>query len=658
MYFQIKEIILWSRDRAKTPRRLPFLEGSVNVISGASRTGKSAVIPIIDYCLASRSCSIPVNTIRKACEWFGIVVATSEGEKLFARREPGSQRSTDDMYILEDRKIDLVPRAITEKNINADDVRRMLDELAGLTKLDFNAGSQNPGFGGRPSFRDLAAFNFQPQNIIANPDVLFFKTNTFDHREKLKRVFPYVLDAVTPLMMAKQYEHERVLSDVRKKEKELRNVEDVSARWNAELRAKVSEAQELGLMPPSVDDANLSRDDMLTLLQEIVQRTDITISVSTSTISEALKELTSLEKEEIRISHELTSLRRRLSEMNRAKDSSTAYSEALKVQRERLQISDWLVHHHTNDVGCPLCGSEMKRVSENLGSLQLALREIEDTALSAVDVPAAFDRELQRVKSEVDSTAEKLRAVQVRKSALSQRSEEASKRQYQAKRAERFVGNLENALLLQQRLGDDSGLRAEVEDLRMQEQRLFRELRAYNIEDRKQRAVRKVNAYAQSSLPKLDAERPDDPISLEIKDLTIKVSGPDRDDYLSEIGSGSNWLSYHLAVVIGLQKFFLGLSHSPVPGFIVIDQPSQVYFPKKAAVRENEEVEEVSLKDEDVEAVRKVFSLLGTVVAATDGQLQVIVLDHAPDSVWGDIENVHEVEEWRGGLKLVPEDWL
>ena len=34
---------------------------------GASKTGKSAVIPIIDYCLASGKCSIPVGTIRRAC---------------------------------------------------------------------------------------------------------------------------------------------------------------------------------------------------------------------------------------------------------------------------------------------------------------------------------------------------------------------------------------------------------------------------------------------------------------------------------------------------------------------------------------------------------------------------------------------------------------
>ena len=76
MFLQIREIVLWPRVPQFKPRRVTFELGRVNVISGASRTGKSAVIPIIDYCLGSGTCSIPVNTIRNYCEWFGIVVAT------------------------------------------------------------------------------------------------------------------------------------------------------------------------------------------------------------------------------------------------------------------------------------------------------------------------------------------------------------------------------------------------------------------------------------------------------------------------------------------------------------------------------------------------------------------------------------------------------
>ncbi len=48
MTFQIANIILYSHDGRI--RELPFRIGELNVITGASKTGKSALIDIVDYC--------------------------------------------------------------------------------------------------------------------------------------------------------------------------------------------------------------------------------------------------------------------------------------------------------------------------------------------------------------------------------------------------------------------------------------------------------------------------------------------------------------------------------------------------------------------------------------------------------------------------------
>lgn len=656
MFFQIKEIVLWPRNSKFEPRRVPFETGKVTVISGASRTGKSAVIPIIDYCLASGSCSIPVKTIRDACGWFGIVVKTSTGEKLFARREPGAQRSTDDMFLVEAPTISDILKTVT-KNTNAGDVRRLLDELAGLSNLDFGTSESQSGFDARPSFRDLSAFLFQPQNVVANPEVLFFKTDRYEHREKLRTIFPYVLGAVTPALLVKQHELKWLKGELRRKERELKDAAQVSAQWVAELRAKITEARELGLLTPAPD-VQLTREQMLSLLEELVQRTDVTLAVSVTTISEAIQELNGLNAEESQVSFGLTGLRRRLAEMNRVRESASNYHQALRIQRDRLQLADWISQHRGGDESCPVCGGGMEPSEEKLGELKEALATLESEAGDTFEIPAAFDRELGRVRAEVNETTEKLKAIRIRTTALSRRSREASTQQYQAKRVERFIGNLENALHLHRRLGEDGGLRAEVDQLKEQFQNLSEEMRGENLEDRKRRALRVVNTNAARLMPLLDSERPEDPLSLEIDDLTVKVTGANRDDYLSEVGSGSNWLSYHIAVTLALHQFFLNLDHSPVPGFLVMDQPSQVYFPKKLVVRENETPEEPQLKDEDIEAVRKAFKVLAKVVESANGRLQIIVLDHASREVWGNIPNIVAFEEWRDGVKLVPLEWM
>src|SRR4051794_529312 len=105
MEFQIRAIILWPRKPGLKPRPLFFDLSSVNVITGASKTGKSAIVPIIDYCLGAEKCAIPVGVIRERCEWFGVLVQTAEGQKLFARREPGSQATTGDMFYLQAREV-------------------------------------------------------------------------------------------------------------------------------------------------------------------------------------------------------------------------------------------------------------------------------------------------------------------------------------------------------------------------------------------------------------------------------------------------------------------------------------------------------------------------------------------------------------------------
>jgi hypothetical protein len=45
-------------------------------------------------------------------------------------------------------------------------------------------------------------------------------------------------------------------------------------------------------------------------------------------------------------------------------------------------------------------------------------------------------------------------------------------------------------------------------------------------------------------------------------------------------------------------------------------------------------------------------------VAVTSEGFQIIVLDHAAKSVWGGIPLVHEVDDWRNGLALIPAEWM
>jgi hypothetical protein len=195
MKAKISKILLWPKRSDKSPREIAFEMSGVEVITGKSQTGKSSLIPIVDYCLGSSKCAIPVGEIRDHVEWFGIVVRMPHTEMLLARRNPGVLAQTSEMYFDMASEV-FIPANLNDRpKTNVDSVVSQLNQLAQLPSLSMTGGDEG-GFTGRPSFRDTAAFQFQPQHIIANPYTLFFKADTVIHQEKLKNIFPLVLRAI------------------------------------------------------------------------------------------------------------------------------------------------------------------------------------------------------------------------------------------------------------------------------------------------------------------------------------------------------------------------------------------------------------------------------------------------------------------------------
>jgi hypothetical protein len=657
MYFQIREVVLWPKKAGLAPRRVTFDLGRANVITGESRTGKSAIIPIIDYCLGAEKCTIPVNTIRDACEWFGIVIQTDFGQKLLARREPGNKASTSEMFVLEDQLIQ-VPDKITERNASSDVVRGMLDELAGLTSLEFEPNSVS-GFKGRPSFRDLMAFTFQPQNVVANPNVLFFKADSYEHQEKLRTVFPFVLGVVTAEVLAKQHELQELRRELRRREQDLKSILEISERWVAELQTNVSKAVEFGLLA-EFDFSSFDRDRAIRSLRQIVNRTSSVPQIKPSNLAETSARLRDLRDRETQESLNLAELRQRLVEMDNLRDASTAYRRSVEVQQGRLEVSRFVSAVAAGNQPCPLCGSETGHQHDRLMDLVGSLKAYEATAAKYQILPATFDREYERVRTAIDRSTEALSNLQGQIRSLQDVSQSERERRYTELNIARFVGRLEADLEIYDRVSTSGQLRDRINELKERVATLTTEVAETALRDKLNRALESVATIAARFISTLDVERPDDRISLSIGSLTVKVKSDERDDYLWEIGSGSNWLAYHVATSLALQLFFLQkLDESPVPSFVVYDQPSQVYFPKRLA---DDQIADGALDpqlgDTDVQALRKTFAAFGNAVTSSEGQLQLIILDHAAENVWSGIDGIHEVEDWRQGRKLVPAEWL
>jgi hypothetical protein len=649
MQFQIKKIILWPRKNFEK-REINFVEGQVNVISGASKTGKSAVIPIIDYCLCANKCAVPVGVIREECEWFGVLISSVEGDKLFARREPGDQKQTGDMFILEGDELE-IPEGIETKNATVDQAKTVLNRLSGLSSLGMNPHSEGYS-SSRTGFRDLMAFTFQPQNIVANPDVLFFKADTTEHREKLKSIFPYILNAVTQKTLADRWELDRLQKSLKQKEAAMKAAASAVQTWMAEATSWIQQARELGLIELERD--NPARwPDILDLLTQIAGSNSRQARTSVPAINEALKELTELQNAEAAEATFLTTQRQRLLEIRRLIESSKTYGDAMFIQRDRLAVSGWIRDLSTESADA--LSAISPDGADHLEQLCSALEGLELEVQSQKTISDKLDKEQLRLRSSAEESISRLNGIRTQIRELERRSEEARAEIYRADQIERYLGRLEQAISLYERTGEDTELAAEIEELKKQITEIRGRISEHQIQTRINNALASVETIAGQILPTLDAEWPDAAINFMLADLSIKVVQGTRDDYLWEIGSGANWLAYHVSMSLAFQRFFLQTPAHPVPNFLVYDQPSQVYFPQSPR---DDGVSDADWHNEDIVAVRKVFSAVSRETQKARGNLQVILLDHADDKVWGDIENVILIEEWRDGMKLVPVEWL
>ena len=351
---------------------------------------------------------------------------------------------------------------------------------------------------------------------------------------------------------------------------------------------------------------------------------------------------------------QLTECRQRINELRRLLESSEAYSGSIRVQRDRLAIADWL-RGLEQDVQDPLVAladgdrQQLAVLCDALDGLELQLR-------THPSMTNTLDREMQRLRGEAEIVLARLLSIRQEIGVLERRSEAAHAEVDRFYRVERFIGRLVQALELYDRADESAGLRAEISDLQAQIRVLLAKVSERDVERRTRNALDRIQGITGTLVPQLDAEWPDAPVRLLIDDLTVQVLQGRRSDYLWEIGSGANWLAYHVAITLALQIFFMRETHAPVPYLLVYDQPSQVYFPQRAVDRSDEE-DEPEWKDQDIEAVRKVFALLGKEAVAANGLLQVIVLDHADEAVWGSLDGVQLIERWRD-TALVPNSWI
>lgn len=658
MFFQIEKVILWSKDKQKKPRIISFELNKVNLITGSSKTGKSSIIPIIDYCLGSSKCSIPVNTIRDTTSWYGVQIKTSQSRLLIARKDPNNQNSTSNAFFVESSEIE-IPQFISTHTINIDDIKIRLNEIIGVSNINFDFYKTGRLDKFKTSLRDLAAFNYQPQNILANPNALFYKTDSLEHKSKLITILPYVLGALSNEDLEKIHELRSLEERFNKVEKKYLKLKKENEHWIATAQAYVIKAIELGLLVVKKDIKELTLEQILNLLN-IVSKKEMDNSIGTANIKFANEQEILLIRKSKEISEQIGKIKSRLINLSAIHEVTNNHTEITFIKRNRLYFSKWLIQQKEIETSLFIEPNKIKTLV--LEPLARAFDSLESELEVPEKIQGVFSREKLFLENELNRFISELNDVKEQINILSSKKKKSC---YDSFAIGVFVGQVKSALKIMSDIDEKSELTKEYNKLNLELSQLRKKVIPSNFQKKTELQLQKVNKLATAWLPHLDTENPNAPVSLSAKELTVTVNNNGRRDYLWEIGSGANWVSYHIAITLALHQHFSTLTHCPVPNYMIYDQPSQVYFPSKLHHHRSEDIQinndqELDLlkNDEDIVQVQKIFKVFSDAIDKTNHNLQIIVLDHAPLTMLEEVKNGHLVEEWRNNIKLIPLDWL
>lgn len=644
MSWRIKSLILYQRDGIGQ-RVLDFDLHGVNVITGDSQTGKSAVLDILNYILMSQSCPIPKGIIRQAVSHVGGHFIKSDGELLVLRPLPdsGKKVSTQGWYQLGN---DLeFPNEIPEMFSNSfvKDILSSFTEIKGAAVLS-DIKEPWEEVQADANIRHAAPLIFQPQDVIANRYISVPGLDSESRRRHMLDALPFLLGIENVEILASR-------TQLRELKQKLRILK-VKGKERGQLRANAYSrghklwlaAQGMGLIKGEIP---RSVPALLAMLREVKVLESQMVDIAT-----IVPDMRQLEEDEQSKRKFVSEKRKSIRALKDFEQSIEAHHDVVSRQLNKISISE-LLPNQTPKGACPVCNSDLFDPSLHHDELKIALSSLQGMRAVPLRIDVKTRKALKRLEQELIPLEEEY--IASRGKLRSGAFIISKNRRYMSinRQADHLLGRISEYI----RTVDVVDINDDDEALpKLEKDIVALQKKIDSVQGRRKGVQESVNKKMTELARCMEVEFQNGNATISVEDLSIKVQvDPDSDvmTSLAEIGSGSNWVCYHLAGILAIHSH-LSETGCPVPRTLLLDQPSQAWFPEELRVTDRED-DLVPKDDEDTNRVRDIYKLLKS-ITSNDNFSQIIVMDHAKfnDSWFKDMIRY----EWRFGEKLVPEEWI
>lgn len=627
-------------------RVLKFNDG-LNIITGDSKTGKSAIIEIIDYCLFAKKSTIPKGIITDWTNLYCLIIRVKEKYLVIARNKNSSQ-----VYFNVETNLKFIENFSKEyfkgKNqIDIEEAKKEFEKHIGISILDTRTSEDEDKrkSGGKVTMRSFIPFIFQHQNLIANKHSLFYRFDDFYKRKKTIDDYPILMGWGD----ANFFKLQRTLESKQKELNQKKKIDEKLKIDNKQLREDLFNSISIyytiiGKKLP--DDIDLSE---LKKLAKDLPLPNIN-SLGDQNFNEELKKIDNLIFEK---NKELCSVKNLIYAIESNNDVSQNYSKS--IDRLKALAS---IEQNVGQISCPLCEQDVKEINEKILTIKKSNEMLEDEfkkiGIYVNDMSEQsiwLQKERDRLKKDIRNLRNK--ADNLNKQIISKfntRDEYERGLLLKGKTEANALNFIKRNDILLNNKSDYSELETEINSIKDK-------LVTYNLKEKLEKAKITLSTKMTSICKKLDFEEEFKPgeISFDLEKFSLKYKVKNNEDILlSEMGSGSNWLAIHLSTFLGFLYLHSVTQSSKIPSILILDQPSQVYFPKVYRQLDEEFENEQKIIDDNIIQVKNIFKVISQEIEDTEKECgykpQVIVLEHADED---EFEQFIKYRWKKDGKKLI-----
>ena len=537
-----------------------------------------------------------------------------------------------------------------ELEVNTDDdaVVSLLSRLLGIPENRTDVAMEHSRASYDANVKHTYYYLFQKQGLVANKDQLFYRQNEAYQPQAIRDTLPILLG----ISSGERYELETKLRaaqrELKLKAKLLEQAREAIDTSHQRGIGLLSEAKAVGIIGSAK--AQVGADEVIDALRVAVQWKPAPMPDDDG------NRISLLENELAQLRKERREVQSRIDATRQFANKAGGFEIEAAEQKDRLEsIRAFPKNPQTGEWQWPF--SE-KNIGLDLPIAQVLLNELA-TLDAEMNIVAGQRPKLEAYLAELDGKVQEVVAAiknkEVELSAAIAANEVMVQVGARNNAAARVVGRI--SLFLEGLVPNtELALReAEHRRLKFKAEELQRKIGDDETNERIASILNNISSRISKYVKDFEAEFSTFPVRFDLNHLTVIFDRPERPVMMSRTGGGENHLAYHLSALLALH-FFAAENNCPIPRFLLIDQPTQVYFPSEKVYKEADGSVEKTEADADLVAVRRLFKLLLKFTQSDVPGFQLIVTEHANlRDQW--FQDALVEKPWTKPPALVPEGW-